>query len=95
MTTSLHAPLCPSCGEPMRFAQSTLALRGLHDLQSLVCRRCGVTLVDSNPNLGIGSASARPHDHLTQTGPRREPPSGLINQDMLPTGFGVEQLRLP
>lgn len=69
MPTSLQAPLCPSCGEPMRFAQSTPALRGLHDFQSFVCRHCGVTLIDSNPKFGIGSAGARPHDHFTQTGP--------------------------
>jgi hypothetical protein len=63
MKINPDAPLCPSCGEAMRFAHSSPALRGLHELQSFVCRRCGVTLIDSNPKFWIGSASPRPHNH--------------------------------
>ena len=69
MKANLPAPLCPSCGEPMKFPQSTAALSRFYDLQSFACSRCGVTLIDPNPEFGIDSVSAQPHKHFTRQAP--------------------------
>jgi len=52
MNTKQLAPLCPSCGRSMRFAQSVPMHDG-HDLLSFACRPCGLTISEAANIWGV------------------------------------------
>ena len=39
-------PLCPSCGQAMRFAQKASRIGNLPDLCTFECRACGVSQIE-------------------------------------------------
>jgi transposase-like protein len=42
-----NVPLCPNCGRRMTLARVTPRLGGLPELQTFVCRPCGVTFTEA------------------------------------------------
>jgi transposase-like protein len=55
ITTTPNAPTCPNCTRLMELARVTPRLGGLPELQTFICRPCGVALTEA-----VESNVARP-----------------------------------